>query len=170
VAIRDVTKIPGTRAMEFGGKMYLLTLEIEKDPMAEDGDGGDDNLGNESVEVEKSPAADTNGSEKGNPMDTDPRNKTPANNISGRGKTIDTASKTHYSATPVDVVVNIPVESRVKSKILGSPSVAYKNNGVRQMRNPEENICIQLLEQFDEESEDEDGLDMLDGQAVAPVS
>lgn len=45
VAVRDVTKIPATRVMEFEKKMYLLKIEIVDDPVEEVQQGNDDDPG-----------------------------------------------------------------------------------------------------------------------------
>jgi hypothetical protein len=42
VAIRDVTKIPSNRLMEFGGRNFMLSLSVVQDSNGGDNDDGDD--------------------------------------------------------------------------------------------------------------------------------
>jgi hypothetical protein len=68
LAVRDPSKIPETRAMEFGSTMFLLTITVHDDPEAasegadgdepgddnnnsvKPGDGGKENEGNSKLE------------------------------------------------------------------------------------------------------------------------
>jgi hypothetical protein len=91
VVIRDVTKIPTSRLMEFGGKNFMLSLLVCHDPVGdevdEDGDDPadeqDGDKGNENVEKEEGP---NDGGNK--PMENEQSDKTPrsAAHIGGSGQ------------------------------------------------------------------------------------
>jgi hypothetical protein len=63
VAVRDVTKIPTSRLMEFGGRNFMLSLSVCHDPVGDevndDGDDPDDEQdgdnGNKITEEEEGP-------------------------------------------------------------------------------------------------------------------
>jgi hypothetical protein len=78
VAVRDVSKIPTSRLMEFGGRNFMLSLSVCHEPVGdeanEDGDDPDDEQngdnGNKNAEEEEGP---NDGGNK--PMETEQSEK-----------------------------------------------------------------------------------------------
>jgi hypothetical protein len=92
--------------------------------------------------------------EGGRPMDTDQQGTTtpaPAPTTGGSGSK---SIQQNVSCTPVGFL-QLSDEDRIRSKILGTPSVTYKTQREKVDRGPKENIGVQLLSQFDSEAEDE---------------
>jgi hypothetical protein len=158
VAVRDVSKIPSSRLMEFGGRNYMLSLSVCHEPVGgeanEDGDDPDDEQngdnGNKNAEEEEGP---NDGGNK--PMETEQSEKTPRPTAHSGG-----SGQKKAMLTPVGVSSAGPshgiVEERVKSKILENPVVKCKSYRGNEMRAPEENIGIQLLAQFDSEADEDE--------------
>jgi hypothetical protein len=158
VAVRDVSKIPTSRLMEFGGRNFMLSLSVCHEPVGdeanEDGDdpddGQNDDNGNKNAEEEEGP---NDGGNK--PMETEQIEKTPRSAAHSGG-----SGQKKVMFTPVGVSSAGPShgieEERVRSKILEIPVVKYKSYRGNEVRAPEENIGIQLLAQFDSEAEEED--------------
>jgi hypothetical protein len=81
VVVRDITKIPGNRLMEFGGRNFMLTLAMVQDPVVEggneDGDDPDNNQENDNLEDDmgRDDGLPNDGGNK--PMETEQNEKTP---------------------------------------------------------------------------------------------
>jgi hypothetical protein len=143
VAVRDISKVPSSRVMEFGGKLYLLSLSIVPDAgNGENNDDGDD-PGNDEAggNVEKDKDVEHH-LEGGRPMDTDQQGNTtpaPAPTIGGSGSK--SMQQNMMCFTPV-CSMQLSDEDRIKSKILGTPGVTYKTQREKVDRGPEENIAV----------------------------
>jgi hypothetical protein len=127
VVVRDISKIPSSRVMEFDGKMYLLSLSIIPDTMADGKNDDVDDPGNDEIggNVEKDKDEEHH-LEGGRPMDTDQQGNTtpaPAPTIGGSGSK--SMQQNTMSCTPI-CSAQLNDEERVKSKILGTPGVTYK--------------------------------------------
>jgi hypothetical protein len=74
VVVRDVTKIPTNRLMEFGGRKFMLTLSVVQDPIGdeanEDGDDPEDDQGDTNVEDDVGKQDDEQNTGGKNPMGT----------------------------------------------------------------------------------------------------
>jgi hypothetical protein len=72
VAVRDISKVPSSRVMEFGGKLYLLNLSIVPEAGSGDNNDNGDDPGNDEAggNVEKDKDVEHH-LEGGRPMDTD---------------------------------------------------------------------------------------------------
>jgi hypothetical protein len=130
VAVRDVTKIPTSRLMEFGGRNFMLSLSVCHDPIGdeanEDGDDPTDEQSDENIEddAEKDDEEHNDGGKKS--METDQCDKTPRTAPhSGRPG----HKKAMY--TPVGISSICPIhpseENGVMHKILGTPAVRNKS-------------------------------------------
>jgi hypothetical protein len=165
VAVRDVTKIPVNRLMEFGGRNFMLTLAVIQDPIVdggnEDGDDPNDNQENDNLEEDMGRDDDlpNNGGKK--PMETEQNEKTPgtAPISGGYGQ----RKVSGHGDLSIVCANQIREENRVKTKIMGTPVMQYKMGSGDRQRVPEENIGVQLLSQFDSEADDDDDDDDDDG-------
>jgi hypothetical protein len=81
VAIRDITKIPVNRLLEFGGRNFMLTLVVVQDPVVdggnEDGDDPNDNQENDNLEEDMGRDEDLPNDGGKKPMETEQNEKTP---------------------------------------------------------------------------------------------
>jgi hypothetical protein len=178
LAVRDPSKIPETRAMEFDTNMFLLTITVhDPENLSEGADGdepGDDNHGNgkpDDGEQESDGRSKPDGEDKGRGknMDTDPavgKTPEPARPPSG-GRTSGGANR----ISNLGGTASKHVEARVMSSVLGTPAIKHKSYVHDRERPPAENISVHLLEQFDEAS-DSDGDEILvhDGRAAVAAA
>jgi hypothetical protein len=81
VDVRDITKIPGNRLMEFGGRNFMPTLAVIQDPVGEggneDGDDPDNNQENDNLEDDMGRDDDLPNDGGKKPMETEQNEKTP---------------------------------------------------------------------------------------------
>jgi hypothetical protein len=156
VAVRDVTKIPGNRLMEFGGRNFMLSLAVVQDPVGEgdNGDGNDPDNNHEDDTLEEDMGRDddlpNDGGKK--PMETEQNEKTPRTSPAPGGSGQRKVCGDFLTAC----TSQLSGENRVKSKIMGTPVRQYKLSRDDNFKAPEENIGVQLLSQFDSEADDDD--------------
>jgi hypothetical protein len=81
VDVRDITKIPVDRLMEFGGRNFMLTLAVVQDPVVdggnEDGDDPNNNQENDNLEDDMGRDDDLPNDGGKKPMETEQNEKTP---------------------------------------------------------------------------------------------
>jgi hypothetical protein len=103
-------------------------------------------------------------------MDIDQQgNSTPAHAPTIGGSGSKSMQQNMMSCTPI-CSVQLNDEERIKSKILGTPGVTYKTQREKFDRGLEENICVQLLSQFDSEAEEDEEEELvMDGAMAAAI-
>jgi hypothetical protein len=158
VAVRDVTKIPSNRLMEFGGRNFMLSLSVVQDSNGGDideGDDPDDNQGKDEIDGNTDKGDDLQNNNGNKPMETEQSEKTPRTSPHAGGAGQGSGSLAKKIASAI-CETQLDEEARVRSKIMGTPGVQYKTGRGDRQRAPEENIGVQLLAQFDSEADDDE--------------
>lgn len=145
VAVRDISKIPTERLVEIDKELFLICFLVDIAPVA--GSVNPSNSGEEKSDddlLEGSPERDMQ-MQGPKDMETD-KSKNPKSG----GPPQNSQKAPTKSKTPVELVNSL--EKRVQSAILSLQNDSHMKKTVEK-KNPEDNIAIQLLDQFDEESD-----------------
>jgi hypothetical protein len=164
VSPRDSEKIPPNKLFEFEQSFFLISFDVEEVLAGEGNNGNDDDAGDDSVAVDEDEDVEVDFQKEvekfsksdATVMDTD----------AGDDARVTSGGKNVMSAK----IIELPVlERSVRAKVLEEKMPDNDVGVAAVMRAVEDNVGRHLLEEFDEDSEEEENV-VLNTQIVKPPS
>jgi hypothetical protein len=164
VSPRDSEKIPPSKLFEFEQCFFLISFDVEEAPAGDENNDNDDDAGNDTAVVDEDDDAEVDflkevekfSKSEATGMDTDAGADVPTTSV---GKSVISAKTLDNSVLERSVRAKV-LEERMPGNVVGVSAV---------VRDVEDNVGRHLLEEFEEESEEEENVAM-DTQIVKPPS